>query len=61
MSWVQECCEIDNIFDKGSLSFAFMFEWVGGMSLGQPMGSARNPVTKMENQPMRTRDKRLGD
>ena len=29
----QECCEIDNIFEKGFLFFVFTFEWVGGMSL----------------------------
>ena len=29
---VQECCEIDSIFEKGFL-ILLMFEWVGGMSL----------------------------
>ena len=62
LPWVRECCEIDNIFEKGFLFLLLCLSgWEGCLSSGYG-GSARICLSqKMENQSMRARDKRLGD
>ena len=44
MPWVQECCEIDNIFENGFLFLLLCLSgWEGCLS-----GKCKNPPSKME-------------